>query len=336
MRGLWGLRVLSFQRMVRMRRRRRVTVALIACCAVSGLASGSALAQTNANIDFERLPEGLIVTRLALGAGVSGDSVAGSIAVSGDRPPVGDGSANAAMIYDSACHGGGPSSCSGGEDDKYKPMLGKVLTVAYSSRDGNGDGLADAPDTANDGGLLRFDFSAFGTGTVTVRSLDVLDTERGGWIRVFSRGTLVATVRFGATSNNGLATVAIGHSGVDRMDVALHDSGVIDNIRLAFSATAPPIQATCRALRLSVRSLAVARRTPVRATVRDARRVAMARVRVVARGAGVRTSRMTSARGVARFVVRPRRVGIVRFAVRGSSRCVKRVAVRRARTVSLR
>jgi hypothetical protein len=58
----------------------------------------------------------------------------------------------------------------------------------------------------------------------------------------------------------------------------------------------------------------------------------MARVRVIARGAGVRTSRMTSARGLARLIVRPRRVGVVRFAVRGGSRCVKRVAVRRGST----
>jgi hypothetical protein len=331
-RGAWGLRVLPFQGMVEMRGGIRFAVVLVTFLAVWGFASGSADAQVRANMDFEGLREGMIVSRLASGSGIAGDTVAGSVSVFGDRAPVGDGSTNAAMVYDAACGGGGPANCTGGEDDKFKPMLGKVLTVAYSNADKNGDGLADKPDTAGDGGVLRFDFTGFGTGTVTVRSLDVLDTERGGWIRLFSRGTLFGTVRFDATSNNGLATVAIGRSGVDRMDVALHDSGVIDNVRLAFSARTRPIEATCRSLRLNVRRLAVARRTLVRAAVRDWRRVAMARVRVVARGAGVRTSRLTNARGLARLIVRPRRVGTVRFAVRGSSLCVKRVAVRRGST----
>jgi hypothetical protein len=286
-------------------------------------------------MDFEGLPEGMIVSRLASGSGIAGDTVAGSVAVFGDRAPVGDGSTNAAMVYDAACGGGGPANCSGGEDDKFKPMLGKALTVAYSNADKNGDGLADAPDTAGAGGMLRFDFTGFGNGTVTIRGLDVLDVEHGGWIRLFARGTLVGTVRFGATLNNGLATVVIGHSGIDRMDVALHDSGVIDNVRLAFSAHTPSMAANCRSLRLSVRRLGLARRSRVWAAVRDSRRVAMAGVRVVARGAGVRRSRITSARGLARFIVRPRRVGILRFAVPASSRCVNRVAVRPGPTVFL-
>jgi hypothetical protein len=321
------------RRTVRTRALKRFAFAFVALGAVSAFASGTAFAQAQANIGFEGLPEGLIVSRLASGSGITGDTVAGSVAVFGDRAPIGDGSPNAAMVYDSTCGGGGPANCSGGEEDKFNPMLGKTLTVAYSSADKNGDGRADAPDTANDGGVLRFDFTAFGTGTVTVRGLDVLDAERGGSIRLFSRGALVATVRFGATSNNGLATVAVGQSGVDGMEVELQDSGVIDNVRLAFSAQTPPIAATCSSLRLNVRRLGLARRTRVWAAVRDSRGVAMAGVRVVARGAGVRRSRVTSARGLARLIVRPRRVGIVRFAVPASSRCVKRVAVRRGRTV---
>jgi hypothetical protein len=312
---------------------KRFAFAFVALGAVSAFASGTAFAQVEANIDFEGLPEWLIVSRLASGSGIAGDTVPGSVSVVGDRAPVGDGSPNAAMVYDSACGGGGPASCSGGEEDKFKPMLGKALTVAYSTADRNGDGRVDAPDTANDGGLLRFDFTGFGTGTVTVRSLDVLDTERGGWIKLFARGALVATVRLAATPNNGLATLAIGHSGVDRMEVELHDSGVIDNVRLAFSAQSPPIAASCSSLRVNVRRLGLARRTRVWAAVRDARGVAMAGVRVVARGAGVRRSRVTSARGLARLIVRPRRLGVVRFAVPASPECVKRVAVRRGRTV---
>jgi hypothetical protein len=316
-----------------LKRATRLAVVSIALVAITAFGSGSASAQV-VNMDFTGLPEGLLVGSLSSGSGIAGDAVPGSVQVYGDRAPVGDGTRNAAMVYDAACRGGGPSSCSGGEDDKFKPMLGKVLTIAKSHADANGDGLADAPDTAGSGGQLRFDFSRFGTGSVTVVSLDVLDAERGGWIKLFARGALVATVRFGPTRNNGLATVALGHSGIDRMEVILEDSGVIDNIGLAF-AGGPPPQAVCGSLRLSVRSLARARRSVVWATVRDTRGVPVVGMRVVARGAGVRTSRITNARGLVRFLVRPRRAGVVSFAVPASPRCAKRVTVRGVRTVVL-
>jgi hypothetical protein len=312
----------------------RLAVVSVALVGISAFGSGSASAQV-ANLNFEGLPEGTLVTRLASGAGIGGDAVPGSVGVFGDRAPVGDRSGNAAMVYDAACHGGGPSSCSGGEHDKFKPMLGKVLTIAKSHDDKDRDGRADAPDTAGTGGQLQFDFSGFGTGSVTVMSLDVLDAERGGWIRLYARGSLVATVRFGPTRNNDLTTFALGQSGIDRMEVTLEDSGVIDNVRLALAAGSPPPQAECGSLRLSVRSLARARRSVVWATVRDRRGVAMAGVRVVARGAGVRSSRVTNVRGLVRFLVRPRRAGIVSFAVPGSPRCAKRVTVRGVRTVVL-
>ncbi len=278
-------------------------------------------------MDFTGLPEGLLVDSLSSGAGISGDAAPGAVRVFGARGPVEDETPNAAMVYDAACHGGGPSTCSGGEDDKFKPMLGKVLTIAYSNRDKNGDGLADAPDTSGDGGQLSFDFSGFGTGRATVTSLDVLDAERGGWIRLFARGALVGTVRFGPTANNGLANVALGYSGIDRMEVLLEDSGVIDNIRLVFAGGRAP-QAACGSLRVNARNLSRARRSVVRATVRDTRGVAMAGVRVVARGAGIRTSRVTNGHGAVRFVLRPRRAGVIRFAVPASARCARAIVVR--------
>ena len=312
-----------------MKRVRRLAVVVTALVVgISGLGAASASAQV-VNLDFTGQTEGLLVSGLSSGSGITGDAVPGSIQVFGDRAPVGEGTGNAAMVYDAACGGGGPANCSGGEDDKFKPMLGKVLTIADSYADRNGDGLADAPDTAGSGGLLSFDFSSFGTGRATVMSLDVLDAERGGWIKLFARGALVATVRFGPTMNNSLSTFPLGHSGIDRMEVMLQDSGVIDNIRLAFGAGTPPPQAACGSLRLSVRSLARARRGVVWATVRDKRGVAMAGVRVVARGAGVRSSRITNARGLVRFLVRPRRAGVVRFAVPAAgSRCARQVVVR--------
>jgi hypothetical protein len=310
----------------------RLAVVLTALVGISAFGAGSASAQLRTNMNFEGLPEGLIVSSLASGSGIAGDTVAGSVEVFGDHTPVGDGSANAAMVYDAACHGGGPADCSGREPDKFAPKLGRVLTIGRSLADANGDGLADAPDTAGSGGELRFDFRGFGTGSVTITSLDVLDVESGGWIKLFARGVLVGTVAVPATANNGLATVAVGYAGIDRMEVRLKDSGVIDNIRLAFAAAVRPPQADCGSLRLSVRSLARARRSIVWARVRDTRGVPMAGVRVVARGAGVRTSRITNARGLVRFLVRPQRAGVVRFAVPASSRCAKRVIVRGAHT----
>jgi hypothetical protein len=309
----------------------RLAVVLTALVGISAFGAGSASAQVRTNMNFEGLSEGTIVSRLSSGSGIAGDAVAGSVAVLGDHVPLGDGSRNAAIVYDAACAGGGSANCSGGEDDKFSPQLGKTLTVARSTVDANGDGRVDAPDTAGSGGALRFDFSGFGTGSVTVLSLDVLDAESGGSIELFARGRLVATVRYGAMRDNGLANVTIGRGGIDRMDVKLEDSGVIDNIQLASG----PVATDCGSLRLSARSLALARRSIVWATVRDTRGVAMAGVRVVARGAGVRSSRITNARGLVRFLVRPRRAGVLRFAVRNSSRCVRRVAVRGARTALL-
>jgi hypothetical protein len=97
-RRLWGLRFLRSRTTVSMDGVARFAVAFIALGCVTAFSSGNALAQARANIDFEGLPEGMIVSQLTTGSGIAGDPVAGSIAVFGDRAPVGDGSTNAAMI----------------------------------------------------------------------------------------------------------------------------------------------------------------------------------------------------------------------------------------------
>lgn len=65
----------------------------------------------------------------------------------------------------------------------------------------------------------------------------------------------------------------------------------------------------------------------IRVRVLDQRRQPMAGVRVVARGAGVRTAARTNGRGYARLSLRPRRAGVVRIAVARSTRCVARLGV---------
>ena len=102
--------------------------------------------------------------------------------------------------------------------------------------DGDSDGLIDDPDDEASGGSFGFDFSTWGTGTVTVVRTDVLDIEEGGGsIQLFSGGaggSLLATVAIPATGDGGLATVEIGVSGVDFMRITLTDSGAIDNIQI--------------------------------------------------------------------------------------------------------
>ena len=310
-----------------MRGAERFAFISLAVVGMSTFGFGTASAAVEPYIDFEGLTEGKVVASLFSGSGIAGDPIAGSVRVFGDHRHT-DVTKNAAIAYDATCRGGGPAACSGGEDDKFKPALGTVLTIARSIADANSDGVVDAPDTSGGGGKLRFDFSGFGDGAVTIASLDVLDAENGGRIDLFARGKLIGTMPFAPTANNGVATVAVGSPVIDRMEVTLRDSGVIDNIRLALAP--PPPRIVCRSLRLSVRTLALGRRSAVRATVRGTDGATMSKIRVVARAAGVRASGVTNERGVARFLVRPRRAGVVRFAVPGSSSCVRQVRVRRA------
>jgi hypothetical protein len=54
---------------------------------------------------------------------------------------------------------------------------------------------------------------------------------------------------------------------------------------------------------------------------------AMAGVRVIARGPGIRTGARTNANGVVTLSIRPRGAGVVRFSVVGSTRCVLRLGI---------
>ncbi|MDQ3859596.1 MAG: Ig-like domain-containing protein, partial [Actinomycetota bacterium] len=87
----------------------------------------------------------------------------------------------------------------------------------------------------------------------------------------------------------------------------------------------PP--AACGNLSLSREIVVVGHRTTVRARVVDQNGAAMARVRVRARGSGVRKMVRTASNGVARLRFRPRRAGtIVVRAGRGRG-CVARITV---------
>jgi Bacterial Ig-like domain (group 3) len=92
----------------------------------------------------------------------------------------------------------------------------------------------------------------------------------------------------------------------------------------------PPVApaAVCGTLRINKKAVTVGARTTVRATVRNTNAGAMAGIRVIVRGAGVRTSGRTNTLGVARLVIRPRAAGVVRLRVVGSAQCVAKLVAR--------
>ena len=202
------------------------------------VATVGANATLNGTIDFEGLSKGTIVSSVSSGSGISGDSIAGFVGVSGTNPRFGS-STNAAVVFDATC-GGSPTTCTikGQDSDLYKPELGNVLIIDQSLTDSNGDGLVDDPNDDDLAGMFfNFDFSTFGIGEVTVDSIDVLDVEEeqgegGAKITLYSEGTLLATVDIPNTDNNGLATVPVGIAGVDYMQITLNGSGAIDNIKI--------------------------------------------------------------------------------------------------------
>ena len=185
-------------------------------------------------IDFEGIPEGAIVSSVYSGYGVSGDIVSESISVHGLTVQFGP-DVNTAMIFDATCSPGGtPADCKGSGEggDLFKPELGNVLIISK-------DLDSSDPDDADwEGSFYEFDYSGFGSGTVIVDSIDVLDVEDdegGAEIHVYSGGkdgTLLKVVDIPFTGDNGLATVPVGVSGVDFMRVTLNGSGAIDNVRV--------------------------------------------------------------------------------------------------------
>lgn len=205
-----------------------ITIAVLSLVVVPGM---TVAASTSSVIDFEGLAEGTTVSSVSAGAGISGDDAGGSVSVFGLNPnfPAN----NTAMIFDATCEPGGTASdCSGGDSDLFQPSLGNVLIISE-------DLDSSDPDDADEAGaFFKFDFSGWGTGVVTVLSIDVLDvedTEGGAKIELYSGGeggVLLDTVDIPFTGDGGLATVNVGTSGVDFMRVSLNGSGAIDNIQI--------------------------------------------------------------------------------------------------------
>ena len=174
-----------------------------------------------ATIDFESgLSEGDIAGTLDVGAGISGTDF-GSVSVVGTNPALTP-TTNWAMVFDATCDGG----CSGGDTDLEQPANGNVLIISE-------DKDADDPDDADVvGARFDFDFSAWGSGTVTVISMDVLDVEleEGGANISFDVG---ADVPIPTIGDGNIETVAVNRAGVSEMTVLLNGSGAIDNVKIS-------------------------------------------------------------------------------------------------------
>lgn len=205
-------------------------VAVLVGFGLSALLIGGFAAEARAatTVDFEGLAEGAIVSTLTCAAGVSCDTpIGGSISIFGFNPVFGAG-VNTAMIFDATCTGG----CTGGDTDLFQPGQGNVL-ITSEDLDGSDPDDADVP-----GMQFDLNFAGFGSGTVTVNSLVILDVdegEEGGTIQLFSGGpggTLLATIAIPVTGDGSLATIPIGVSGVDFLRVNLNGSAAIDGIDL--------------------------------------------------------------------------------------------------------
>ena len=207
-----------------------------------------------AEMDFEGLAEGEIVSEVSTGAGVSGN-LKGTVSVFGFNPGFGVGT-NAAVVYDSDClPSNGPADCSGEDADLGSPndefggpgigsggeagsafenntALSNVLIVGEDLVDDSpDDGFVDDPDDADlREQFLEFDFSDVkGGGKVTVNSVTYMDNDEGEFgaqIEMFGPGIPDQFIGLAATGSNGVNTIdGIGVDGVRLLRVVLNGSG---------------------------------------------------------------------------------------------------------------
>jgi len=199
-------------------------------------------------IDFEGLPEGAFPTSVSVGNGVSGDPVPGDVGVSG-RGGYGP------QIFDGLCLPAGssdptqssPANCTGGDSDLYSPGQGNIMIVAENNDPTDPDDLgacsngssppswvaepADVPNTTNTKCTLIFDFRNFGTGTVTVSDVTLIDVEEDAFVWLYRDGVLVGEVALADVGDGQVANRPVpGSPQVDIMVVKFQGSGAVDNI----------------------------------------------------------------------------------------------------------
>lgn len=255
-----------------MKRRTTTSVVWTAAIAVVLLSSPAAIA---GQIDFEGLEEGQVIDKVENGAGAT-DLPGGYVGVFGFNPVFGV-LINAAVVFDSACLPGGTKlDCTGIDPDLGTPNedfggpgfgpggkagqpfenavpLYNLAIVAEDLVDGNGDGLIDDPDDADEPDqFVEFDFRTLelssggngngkgkkngGDGTVTVNDLTYVDNEAGEFnaqFEFYGPGTLnPSTIAVTPVGDNGVNTMTPGIQGVTHMRFVMGGSGAIEGVTL--------------------------------------------------------------------------------------------------------
>jgi hypothetical protein len=181
---------------------------------------------------FDRLTAGQQVSEVALNQGISGISTGilplsllgtSSVRIHAQRLNK-EGDSNRAMIYNGECEGTA-ESCSGNDgDDLYQPGQGNLLIVSQ-------DNDSSDPNDNHNGGHIDFDFSDFGLGAVTVKSIEVFDvSHKGAAVYLYADGELIKEVPIPRGDTGELSLVEIDTPGVDLMRVAAKDSFAVNDL----------------------------------------------------------------------------------------------------------
>lgn len=213
----------------------------------------------SAEIDFEGLPAGTIVSELSKDKGISGN-VNGVVLVEGRNNIFP--STNAAVLFNSECipgtiscqiqdrdiatpheDFGGPGIGIGGAALGPYPNdtpLGNILILARNLVDADGDGLVDDPDDADVPGFINFDFNGIKKGktgttvvinSVTIMDIDLAEGEDPGVITFSGPGIPTATIAVFDTENGGVAKLdGIGLAGVTNVRVDVKGSSAFAGI----------------------------------------------------------------------------------------------------------
>jgi hypothetical protein len=217
--------------------------------AVGLLAAASlASADEDVTVDFEDLIPGQFVVSLTTDPNggattASGNTVPGSIGVSGESDTL-PGEPNTAIIFDATCAGGpDPSTCTGGDPDLYQPAQGNVLLMANNVA-GAEDGVVDDPGGDSEGSVVNFDFSGlgYGLGEVTVVSITILNagggSERSGdFVFQTADGEVLIPIEEG--SDGSFTVQALNVEGVTSFTIHFYQAGAVDDVQLRVWAPTP-------------------------------------------------------------------------------------------------
>jgi uncharacterized membrane protein len=196
-----------------------------------------------------------------------------------------------------------------GVRDPSEPVLPGWGIRAYV--DTNGDGTLQAGETTIAASTVTDAFGAYSL-SMSPGKYVVCEVLQPGWNQSLPVNTKCSAIA-GLAPGGYAITVGSGQAEIN------NDFGNW------ISTFRPPV---CRSLTINRHSTALGRKVTIKAVCKDGAGRGMPGERVLAQGAGVKTSGKTNRSGVVTFVIRPTRLGIVRFRVVGSQRCTAQLTVR--------